>query len=419
MAVLLGNLLVLHATWRWVYYICIIYATICLIGTAIFYFPPSHPRECPGNINKTRWQDFCELDFVGTTLYTGGLTSFLLGLSWGGTTGHAWYSASVVAPLIVGALGLISAFGYDFIYVEKTGRHVLFPKHLLTKFREFTVSLVVLFVAGMVYASMANLLPQATQLVYATKPIETGLLLLPNGLGSAFGTCIVPLFLHKTGHPTRYVMGAIILQTLFTGLYAYGISGHKAAWSAFQFFGAGTFGLITITTVFNAGLHVRPSELGIAVGLLGTFRSMGGSVGNAIFGAVLRSVANTELPKRIAAAALTAGFQGELTELIPAVIETGNGIPGAFASVKGVTVAVEGAAMTAFSEAYAQAFRMVFYTTIPFGVIAVVAALFIKDSTKYMTNHVHVHLEKNVFHRTRRDAAPAMVAAQENDELRK
>src|SRR6201999_888740 len=105
--------------------------------------------------------------------------------------------------------------------------------------------------------------------------------------GQMFGTAIMPLFIHKTGHPTRYLIGAVFLQSLFTGLYAYGIGGNRAAWMAFQFFGAGPFGLITVTTILNAGLHVRPSELGIAVGVLGTFRSMGGSVGNDAFGAIL------------------------------------------------------------------------------------------------------------------------------------
>ncbi|KAK5453645.1 hypothetical protein LTR55_012154 [Exophiala xenobiotica] len=211
-------------------------------------------------------------------------------------------------------------------------------------------------------------------------------------------TCRVTYAL-KTGRPAWYALAGVLLQTLFTGLYAYGISGHKAAWAAFQFFGAGPFGLITVTTVFNAGLHVRPSELGIAVGLLGTFRSMGGSVGNAVFGAILRSVADTELPKRIIAAALAQCYKGDLTALIGAVIETGNGVPDAFVSINGLTPAVERAALQAFSQAYAEAYRMVLYSTIPFGIIAVVAASFIKDSTKYMTNHVHVHLVKDVLDR--------------------
>lgn len=346
------------------------------------------------NADKKRRRELLSLDYLGIILYAGGLTAVLLGLSWGGTPGHPWRSASVVAPIILGAVGFASAFVYDFTISEKSGRRALFPRHLLIRFREFTLSLLVVFVAGMVYYSMSSLLPQATQLVYASKPLDVGVMLLPNGIGQAFWNCVPALFVHKTGHPTRYIQWSVAIQTLFTGLYAYGISGNKAAWMGFQFFGAGVFGLITLTTVLNAGLHVRPSELGLAVGMLGTFRSMGGSVGNAVFGTILRSVADKELPIQIAKAAVAAGFKGDLSALIPAVIATGNGVPNAFESVQGISPAVVGASMGAFSDAYATAFRMVFYSTIPFGVVATVASLFIKDSTEYMTNHVHVHLVK-------------------------
>ena len=305
-----------------------------------------------------------------------------------------------MAPIILGTFGFIGSFVYDFLVVERTGKHALFPKDMLSRFREFTISLVVAFTTGMVYYTMSAFLPQATQLVFGTTGIQLGVLLLPNGLGQMVGTWLVPMFLSFTGHPTRYLLAGVFTQKLFVGLYAYGISGHKAAWAAFQFFGAGPFGLITVMLIFNAGLHVRPSELGIAVGLLGTFRSMGGSVGNAAFGAILRTVVNEELPKRIVAAALESGYKGDLSALIGAVVATGNGVPNAFASLDGVTLAVQIATMKAFSQAYAQAFRMVFYSTIPFGVIAVVAALFIKDSTQYMTNHTHVYLVKDVLNRS-------------------
>jgi hypothetical protein len=335
-------------------------------------------------------------------LYAGGLTSILLGLSWGGTAGHAWKSASVVAPIVLGAAGFITSFVYDYLVVGKR-RHTLFPRELLGRFREFTVSLAVAFTTGMVYYSMSALLPQATQIVFGTTGIRLGVLLLPNGLGQTVGTWLVPMFVSFTGQPTRYILGGVLVQTLFVGLYAYGVGGHKACWAAFQFFGAGPFGLITVMLLLNAGLHVRPSELGVAVGLLGTFRSMGGSVGNAAFNAILRSVVNEELPKRIISVALAEGYRGDLSALVGATIATGNGVPNAFSSLQAyLTPQIEGAAMEAFAQAYAQAFRIVFYSTIPFGVVGVAAALFIKDSTPYMTNHTHVHLVKDVLARNER-----------------
>ena len=403
LAVLLGNLFVLHATWRWTYYISTIYAALCLIGTTIFYFPPYRPSN---DHEKSRLQQVRELDYIGIFLYTGGLTSILLGLSWGGQVDHPWRSASVIAPIVVGGVGFVACFLYDFFVRDTKKLHTLFPRDLMARFREYTVSLVVVFVAGMVYYSMSALLPQGTLYVFTNEPLQIGITALPNGLGQMVGACFVPLFLHKTKRPKWYIIIALCFQTLGTALCAYGISNHKAAWMAFQFFGQGCFALITITTVLNAGLHVRPSELGVAVGLLGTFRSMGGSVGNAIFTTILRAVATEEVPKQIANAAFTHGYTGNTSELIPAVTLAGVGVIGPLNSLQ-LPATIETAALAAFHSAYAKAFRIVFYSTIPFGVIALVAAVFIKDASKYMTNHTQVHLEKDILKRPEASKASA------------
>ena len=345
--------------------------------------------------DRTRWQQFLQLDFVGYALYTAGLTVFLLGLSWGGEAGHAWQSASVLAPIILGALGFIAVFFYDFVFFKDKGRP-LFPKDLFQQYREFTVSLASVFVAGMIYNSMSGLLPQAVLYVFTNDPLELGILLLPYGIGQFVASAIVPLFLHRTKNPKMYIIITVAVQGLFTALYAYGVSFHQSAFIAFMFFGQGCFGLVTVVTNLNASLHVKPSELGIATGLLGCFRSMGGSVGNVIFNAILRNSVNNHLGPNVAHAAISNGYTGDVSQLIPAVIETAVGVPNAFASVAGVTPAVAQATALALKQTYAQAFRMVFYSTIPFSVLALVSTLFIADASKFMTNHLQVRLAKDV-----------------------
>ena len=151
-AVLLGNLFVLHATWRWIYYTSAIYAAICLVGTTVFYFPPARPLR---DYDRTRWQQLAQLDYGAIVLYTGGLTSVLLGLSWADSPNHAWGSVSVVAPIVVGGLGFIAAFVYDLTIMKNLARP-LFPRDLLRQYREFTVCLIVVFVGGMVYVSIRS-----------------------------------------------------------------------------------------------------------------------------------------------------------------------------------------------------------------------------------------------------------------------
>ena len=58
------------------------YGAFSLVGTFFVYFPPSHPRPD----GKTKWQEFKELDFIGTFLFVSGLAVFLYGLNSGGNT---------------------------------------------------------------------------------------------------------------------------------------------------------------------------------------------------------------------------------------------------------------------------------------------------------------------------------------------
>lgn len=165
---------------------------------------------------------------------------------------------------------------------------------------------------------------------------------------------------------------------------------------ALQAFSVGPFALVVLACYVIAGLNIPLRYLGLASGLVGTFRSMGGSVGNAVFNTILKGVVDERLGGHIAAAAIKNGFDPtQLTALIPATVNAVVGVPEAFAKVPGITPAIETAAIHAFREVYARAFRTVFLSTLPFGVIAIILACFIRDPSQYLTNHTAIHMEKD------------------------
>jgi len=251
----------------------------------------------------------------------------------------------------------------------------------------------VVFVAGMVFYCFAGLLPQGSLYMYTSDPIQIGIIALPNGVAQFLCGGLATLFMGKVGHLKLQVIVLLVFQTVFTAAFAGVIPTNRAAWSAFQFFSMGPFAWITLLSYVIAGLNVPLRHLGIASGLIGTFRSAGGSVGNAVFNTILNGVVKGQIPKRIAEVAVANGMSADqLAALIPATIENAVGIPGAFAAVPGITPAIEQAAAHAYKQAYAYAFKQVFYSSIPFGVIAIICACFIKDSSKYLTNHTAVHM---------------------------
>lgn len=125
----------------------LMFAVISTAGTLAFYWPPKRPQY---DHEKTRWQEVKELDFIGLLLYTSGLVTLLIGLTWAGQPEHPWRSASVIAPIILGFLGLVACFLYDFFLVKKP----LFPLDVFTKIRDFTVLLGIVFVAGKFFDPM-------------------------------------------------------------------------------------------------------------------------------------------------------------------------------------------------------------------------------------------------------------------------
>lgn len=355
-----------------------------------FYFPPSRPQ---GDYEKSRWQEVKEIDYVGILLYTGGLTTFLIGLTWAGSTGHLWKSASVIAPIVIGVVTFTGCFVYDFTVPKQP----FFPFRLFCQFREFTVLLSFVFVSGMSFYAMSGLLPRGTLYMFTHDPTQIGITSIPGGLGQVLGGFIIPSLAHRIKHIKIQILGALIIQTVFIACYSTVVPFNRSGWMGLQFVAQSCFPLITVLCYVTAGLHVRQRDLGIASGLIGTFRSAGGSVGNAIFNTILNGVVQSQLGPRISEAATSLGYPtADLDVLIPAVIEAGNGIPHTFVKVPNVTSAIEAATAQAFKEAYTYAFQRVFWSTIPFGVLAIIAACFMVDPSEYLTNHVAVHMEKEV-----------------------
>ncbi|KAG0650133.1 Core trichothecene cluster (CTC) 12 [Hyphodiscus hymeniophilus] len=392
-ATLVASQVAANATWRWLFWIIVIYAGFTGVGVACFYFPPTRPRR---DFDTTRWQEFAQLDWIGMFLYTTGLTVFLVGLGWAGTDGHPWKSVSVIAPIILGALTFFLCFAYDWTLAKRP----FFPKSLFFKLRDYSLILIVLFVAGMVFFSMASILPQCSVYVFNADPTQVGLIQLPNGFGQLVGGAIIPAFIHKIKHIRVQIIVAVAIQTIFTACYALTIPGHKSAWMALQFFGNSTFAWSTLCGYVTAGVNVPLRELGIATGIIGTFRNSGGAVGIAIFNTIHNGVLNSQLVPRVSKAALAHGFPND-PKLLAAVLGAAEGVvlgaPAevAFKGLPNVTPALISSTVTAFRAAYAYSFQRVFLSTIPFGVIALVAAWFIRDASQYLTNHTAVHLNKD------------------------
>lgn len=204
--------------------------------------------------------------------------------------------------------------------------------------------------------------------------------------GQLVGGVIIPGLVHYIRRVNYQLTFAVFMQTLFFALAAL-ITPNNLSWlMACQFFAMLPFGWITLNCYTAASLNVPQKDLGVAIGLIGTFRSVGGSIGSVIFSSIFAQTAAKEVAKRVGNTAVAAGVHAaSVPGIIQAVDLALVGVPDASASLSGVSASLFDACVAAARNGYAQGFRITWLASIPFGVLALAAAVCVKDPSKYFT----------------------------------
>lgn len=120
-------------------------------------------------------------------------------------------------------------------------------------------------------------------------------------------------------------------------------------------------------------------------GLTLAIRAVGGSIGFTIYYNIFINKLEAKLPAEIAAYAIQAGLPvADATEFVTTFLTNATGL----ASVAGVNSTIIAAGALGSQWAFADSLKYVFYTSIPFGVLALIAACFLGDIVPYMTNRI-------------------------------
>jgi hypothetical protein len=112
-------------------------------------------------------------------------------------------------------------------------------------------------------------------------------------------------------------------------------------------------------------------DIGTAVGITGSIRGGVSTVGTAIYTIVLSNKLSQYIPAVVAPAVTQAGLPASS---VPQFLGALGGI-GNLTTVPGINQDITVIGMTAYKLANVKAYRMVFYSTIPFGVVGIVLAL--------------------------------------------
>ncbi|KAH8597749.1 MFS multidrug transporter-like protein [Bisporella sp. PMI_857] len=382
-SVLWAQLIAYHSTWRYIGLFCGVWAFIGLVMTAVFYFPP--PRI--NSLGLSNKEIIEQIDFVGGFLSIAGMILFIAGLLWGGYQ-YAWTSAHVLVPLILGGLLLI-AFGVWEVYGAK---YPMFPKRLKKDPRILALTLVITFISGANFFSVILFWPTQAFNVYGHDPVGVGIRGLPIGFSILVGACVVLwlLSVFRGGNRMLMIVSSSMMTAGCGALAAARLDNLNAVYGILVVAGLGIGGIVVPASIITT--IICPDDLIATVAALTlAIRVIGGAIGYTIYYNVFLNRFVPRLTKNMIQVAID--HQIYLPDTIRHAAElTGASLIDEILHLPGIdgNVTTWQAFVRAGQESYAASYPYVYYTSIAFGVVSILASVFLGDISKYMDDHVAV-----------------------------
>jgi EmrB/QacA subfamily drug resistance transporter len=264
---LLGGFFVDHLSWRWIFYINLPTGALALAVIAAVLHSPTTRRPHV-------------IDYLGAVLLSAGLTAIILFTSLGGTT-LPWDSPVTLGLIAVGLIGMIA-----FVAAEACAREPILP---LSLFRNgtFAIACAVGLIVGLSMFGSITYLPIYLQIVKGESPTASGLQLMPMMLGMLTTSIASGRIISAWGRYKLFPIAGTAIMAVGL-LMLSGLSAEREVWQTSidaLVLGLG-LGMVMQVLVLAAQNSVDFEHLGVATSGTTLFRSLGGALGVAIFGAI-------------------------------------------------------------------------------------------------------------------------------------
>ncbi|MEV0971652.1 MDR family MFS transporter [Microtetraspora glauca] len=279
--------------WRWCFFIAVPFTVIA--------FAMLHKTL---KIATVRRPD-TKVDYVGATLIAAGVSVLLIWVTFVGNS-FDWISWQTAA-MVGGAVIVLAAA----TFVESRVKEPVVPLHIV-RMRTPALAIVASLAVGMAMFGGSVFLGQYFQIGRGYSPTEAGLLTIPMMFGVLVSSTISGRLISRSGKVKPYIVVGSVMLTL--GFLCLSTIDHETSLvviaAAMVLVGAGV-GMSMQNLVLAIQNTVPLRELGAASGAVTFFRSLGGTMGVSVLGAVLANQVATNIAEGLAKLGIKAsGSQG-------------------------------------------------------------------------------------------------------------
>ena len=222
-----------------------------------------------------------QLDVIGAILMVAAGLSLMLALAWGGTH-YPWRS-----PLIVGLLAGSAILWGLFAARLLTAREPFIPLTILRGRVTSTITCAAFFGVGTIIG-ITIYTPLYCETVLGLSASSSGLALIAFMAGTVVGSLTAARLMVQLAHYMRVPLAGLLFAVMALGVLAVDPVNQSIARLGFLLFvlGCGVGPMYPMSTIVMQNA-VKPHQLGTATGTLNFFRSLGGAIIVAVFGAIV------------------------------------------------------------------------------------------------------------------------------------
>ena len=222
-----------------------------------------------------------QLDVVGAVLMVGAGLSLMLALAWGGTH-YPWNSWPIVA-LLFGSAVLWALFGARLL----TAREPFIPLTILHDRVTSMITCAAFFGVGTIIG-ITIYTPLYCQTVLGLSASSSGLALIAFMAGTVVGSLTTARLMVRLAHYMRVPLAGLFFAAIALGILAADPINQSITQLVLLLFvlGCGVGPMYPMSTIVMQNA-VKPHQLGTATGTLNFFRTLGGAIIVAIFGAIV------------------------------------------------------------------------------------------------------------------------------------